>query len=121
MAKKILIVEDEVHVSSYLENLFQDQGYQTLIAADSEAAWGLVQGEKPDLITLDLQMPGEHGTRLYRRLRKNEETKGIPIIVISGQNAPHRSIKADKVVAIVEKPFDATALAGLVQDAIGNP
>ncbi|MBU1276730.1 MAG: response regulator [Proteobacteria bacterium] len=120
MAKKILIIEDENHVAEYLQDIFQDQGYETLIAASSAEGLEMAASHRPDLITLDLQMPAEHGTRFYQRFRKDEDLKGIPIVVITGQHSPHRSINPDKVAAMVVKPFEPGELVAIVQKALGE-
>lgn len=120
MAKKILIIEDEKHVAEYLEDIFQDQGYETLVATGSEQGLAMAAQHQPDLITLDLQMPEEHGTRFYQRFRKDEALKNIPIVVISGQYSPHRAINPDKVAAIVAKPFQPAELAAIVSKALGE-
>jgi CheY-like chemotaxis protein len=80
------------------------------------AVWDVVKKEKPDLICLDLQMPGEWGPRFYRKLRKDKEVKDIPIIVISGIDGDH-AIK--DAVAFVKKPFDPEKLIGIVKMTIG--
>ena len=98
-------------MAEYLENIFQDQGYETISAADVEEGYRLLIESKPDLVTLDLQMPGEHGAKFYQKFRKHENSKDTPIIVITGQTAPHRSIREDKVAAIVRKPFEPDVLA----------
>jgi CheY-like chemotaxis protein len=76
----------------------------------------VVREEKPDLITLDLQMPGEWGPRFYRKLRKDKALKDIPVIVISGIDGNH-AIK--DAVAFVRKPFDSEKLVGIVKNTIG--
>lgn len=121
MPKKILIVDDEVHIVEYLKNIFEDHGYQTVSASDGEQAFAVMRAEKPDLITLDLQMPHEGGTKFYQKFRADSQFKAVPIIVISGQDAPHRSLKPDKVTAIVAKPFDPQELVRIVVQAIGQP
>ena len=72
--------------------------------------------EKPDLITLDLEMPEEWGTRYYRKISKDEELKKIPVIVISGMASRHLSIK--KAVAFLSKPFDSDKLMALVRKTL---
>jgi DNA-binding response OmpR family regulator len=119
MAKKILIIEDEIHVSNYLEDIFKDNGYETVTASNIELALDIVDKEKPDLITLDLQMPQGHGTRFYQQIRKDDDKKEIPIVVISGQSSPHRAIKPNKAAAIVPKPFEPAQLIEVVENVIG--
>lgn len=117
MAKKILVVEDDPIVVKYLKTLFDDNGYETLVANDGTEAEDIVKQTKPDLITLDLEMPKEWGSRFYRKMRKNEELKDIPVIVISGLPNPKHAIT--KAVAILRKPFDEKKLLGICKSTIG--
>ena len=82
MAKKIMIIDDDPAIVRYLQAVFSDNGYATCSASDSREGLEMVRSEKPDLITLDLQMPGEWGPRFYRKLRQDKELKDIPVIVI---------------------------------------
>lgn len=116
MAKKILIIDDDPVVVKYLENLFQDNGYETCSASSSMEGLELVRREKPDLISLDLEMPGEWGPRFYRKLRKDKQLKDTPIVVVSGIDGDH-AIK--DAVAFVAKPFDPDKLLGIVKRTIG--
>ena len=116
MAKKILIIDDDPIVVKYLQAVFSDNGYQTCTASSSMEGLEIVKKEKPDLITLDLQMPGEWGPRFYRKLRKEEELKDIPVIVISGIDGDHAVKNA---VAFVSKPFDPEKIIGIVKNTIG--
>jgi CheY-like chemotaxis protein len=116
MAKKILIIDDDPVVVKYLETLFQDNGYETCSASSSMEGLEVVRKEKPDLISLDLQMPGEWGPRFYRKLRKDKTLKDTPIIVVSGIDGDHAVKDA---VAFVAKPFDPDKLLGIVKKTIG--
>jgi DNA-binding NtrC family response regulator len=117
MAKKILVIDDDPNIVKYLEALFNDNGYETFLAYDGTEAEEIVRSTKPDLITLDLDMPKEWGPRFYRKMIKNQELKDIPVIVISGLSDPEHAIK--KAVAVVRKPFDADKLLGIVNRALG--
>lgn len=116
MAKKILIIDDDPIVLKYLENLLTDNGYDVYKADSGAEGAKLVEQIKPDLITLDLQMPEEWGPRFYRRMTKNKALKDIPIIVISGLSGSKYSIP--KAVAHLSKPFDAEELLKLVREHI---
>jgi len=116
MAKKILIVDDDPVVLKYLTTLFVDNGYETCQASDSTRAFEMLKSERPDLVTLDLQMPGEWGPRFYRKLMKEEELKDTPVIIISGIAGQHAVKKA---VAYLPKPFDPDKLLGIVRKTIG--
>ena len=63
MPKKILVIEDDPDVSMYLVSLFNDNGYETYAANDGDVGYEQLREVEPDLITLDLQMPKETGTR----------------------------------------------------------
>jgi CheY-like chemotaxis protein len=116
MPKKILIIDDDPVIVKYLKAVFSDNGYATCSATSSMEGLQVVQEEKPDLICLDLQMPGEWGPRFYRKLRKDTDLKGIPVIVVSGIDGDH-AIK--DAVAFVKKPFDSEKLVGIVKNTIG--
>ncbi len=115
MAKKILVIDDDPIIVKYLVNLFNNNGYDTCSAADGVEAFEVLTKEKPDLITLDLDMPEQWGPRFYRKYTKDKELKDIPVVVITGLAGRH-AIK--KAVAYVSKPFDPDKLLGIVKAAI---
>lgn len=116
MPKKILIIDDDPVIVKYLQAIFSDNGYATCSANSSMEGLDQVRAERPDLICLDLQMPGEWGPRFYRKLRKEKSVKDIPVIVISGIDGDHAVKDA---VAFVKKPFDPEKLIGIVKNTIG--
>jgi len=116
MAKKILIIDDDPILTKFLNNLFQDNGYETCNAINGLEGMEKAKKERPDLITLDLQMPQEWGSKLYRKLSKDNELKEIPIIVISGLDGKYAVKDA---VAFIRKPFDSDKLLGIVKSVIG--
>ena len=117
MAKKIMIVDDDPNIVSYLEDFLGDNGYDTCTASDGSDAMAVVKKENPDLITLDLEMPEEWGPRFYRKLMKENEFKKIPVIVISGLTGGKYAIQ--KAVASLTKPFDRDELLKIVKKTIG--
>jgi CheY-like chemotaxis protein len=116
MAKKILVIDDDPTTVKYLVTLFKNNGYETCSASDGAEGFDILKKEKPDLITLDLQMEEEWGPRFYRRLSKDKEVKDTPVIVISGMAGRH-AIK--KAVAYLSKPFDKEKLLGIIKSTIG--
>ncbi|MBW1813136.1 MAG: response regulator [Deltaproteobacteria bacterium] len=117
MSKKILIVDDDPNIISYLTDFFSDNGYETCSAADGTEALTVAQAEKPDLITLDLEMPEEWGPRFFRKLSQDTELKNTPVIVISGLTGNQYAIQ--KAVASISKPFEREELLQIVKDTIG--
>ncbi len=116
MSKKILIIEDDPIIVKYLETLFQDTGYETFAADNGKDGLDLLQKEKPDMISLDLELPDEWGPRFYRKMSKLKDFKKTPVVVVSGLAGQH-AIK--NAVAFVRKPFDPDKLLGIVKKTIG--
>lgn len=83
---KILIVDDEEDVLAYFEALFNDNGYDTLLARDGTKGFELAKSEKPDLITLDITMPKQSGLKMYRQFKDHPELKNIPVIIITAHD-----------------------------------
>ena len=117
MAKKILIIDDDPNIVKYLTDFFGDNGYETCSATDGIEALDVVKKERPDLITLDLEMPEEWGPRFYRKLSQEKEFKNIPVIVISGLSGSKYAVQ--KAVASITKPFDRGELLNIVKESIG--
>ncbi|WP_122300737.1 response regulator, partial [Pseudomonas syringae] len=82
-AATILIVDDDVHVRDLLEVLLQNQGYETLTAESGEQALAMVDARAPDLILLDIMMPGMDGYEVASMLKAGKGTANIPIIMLS--------------------------------------
>jgi len=122
--KKILIVDDEPDVLTYLTTLFMDNGFDVITANNGKEAFEKAIADTPDLITLDITMPEESGVRCYRDLQDNDATNKIPVIIITGISGDFkRFISTRKQVhpplAYFEKPIDRTALLGKVKELLG--
>jgi CheY-like chemotaxis protein len=117
MKKRILVIDDDPNIVDYLEALFKDNGYDTSVARDAKEGIKAAKENTPDLITLDIEMPGDWGPRFYRQMTQDPELKNIPVIVISGLSGNAYAIP--KAVASVKKPFDREELLGIVRDTIG--
>ena len=112
--KKILIIDDDPQIQEYLVSLFEDHGYQALTASDVPEGLKIAKEVVPDLITLDLDMPGEWGPRFYRKMSQIDELKNIPVLVISGISGSDYAI--GKAVASLSKPFDRNELLNIVKE-----
>jgi Fe-S oxidoreductase/CheY-like chemotaxis protein len=82
--RRILVVDDEEDVRTFLVTVFEDAGAEVLQASDGDEALAVARVEKPDLISLDLSMPGKDGVEAFYDLRKTPETGSIPICVVTG-------------------------------------
>ena len=111
MPKKILIVDDEIYVQALLKQVledFADVGVGLLVAGGGPEAWDMIQAERPDLIILDLMLPGISGYEICQRIKSDPDLSGIHIIILTarGQVADRRrgiELGADEYIT---KPFD---------------
>jgi len=95
MGKKILIIDDEEDFCYFVKaNLQLISNYEILVAHRGKKGIRLVRKEKPDLILLDVMMPGIDGFEVLKRLKKSEETQYIPIIMLTAKNEDESKIKA---------------------------
>ena len=81
--KRILVVDDEPDVVTYLTTLLEDNGYQTDSAKDGNQAMERVKQNKPDLITLDMSMPEKSGIKFYREIKDDPDLAKIPVVVVT--------------------------------------
>jgi DNA-binding response OmpR family regulator len=85
MSKKILIVEDDPSFSRAINHIIQKEGYDVITAANGLAGLRMAQEEKPDLLVLDVMLPGLDGFEICFRLRQAPLTAALPIIMLSAK------------------------------------
>lgn len=124
-SKKILIIDDESDVITYLTTFFADNGFETIYANNGKEGVQKAISEKPDIITLDVSMPEESGVRALRDLQENEATKNTPVIIVTGVSLDFkRFIETRKQVhppeGYFEKPIDRDALLEKVKELLKN-
>lgn len=84
MAKRVLIVDDEMDVRTFISTLLESNGYKPYLAENGEQGMEKVREIAPDLITLDVMMPKESGIKMFRDIKTQPEFSKIPVLVISG-------------------------------------
>jgi CheY-like chemotaxis protein len=123
MATKVLVVDDEPDVATYMSVVLKQNGFTPVLATSADQALDLVKSECPDLICLDIMMPKRSGFSFYTALREDEECSGIPVVVVSGvvqqgefdfrQFVPDRSIPPPQYY--VEKPIEVEPFVALLR------
>jgi DNA-binding response OmpR family regulator len=113
--RTVLIVEDEQDIADVIAFVLEQDGFDTIVAPDGDAALELFSSGQPDLVVLDLGLPGTCGLELFHRFRR--DAPDIPIII-----ATSRSEEADRIAGLemgaddyVTKPFSARELAARVR------
>lgn len=116
MAARVLVVDDNPTNLKLVTFVVQAAGYEVSTAADAEAALAEVRAHPPDVILMDLQLPGIDGLELTRRLKADPETRGIAVIAVTAY-----AMKGDREKALaagcddyITKPIDTRALPGVV-------
>ena len=121
--KKVLIVEDDADVRLGYHVLLKAAGYDTFFAADSFAAISEARKHQPDLIILDLGLPGGDGFIVLERFRINPYLAVIPVVVVSARDSrgtKERALKAG-AKAYVQKPWDDNELLAIISQLLGEP
>lgn len=117
MKKKILNVEDEESLLRLENFLLTSQGYEVTGVADGSAALEALVSTKPDLVLLDIMLPGIDGYEVCRQIKANEATRHIPVIMLSSNNSKEDLVKADLVGAdgYITKPFKSAMVIETIQ------
>jgi CheY-like chemotaxis protein len=128
--KTILIVDDEMDMRLYLSTLLESHGYRPLTRRDGKDGMASIREDRPDLILLDIMMPGDGGVKMYRRLKGDPALTDIPVIMLSAVTASSfrhflTMLNAQQAKPVpepdhyLEKPVDHDQLIQLVHDTIG--
>lgn len=126
-----LVVEDEPDHAAMLQTMLSTAEMDAVIATDGEEALAHAQERVPDLITLDIQMPGESGLMFYRRLKSQDRFRHIPVIVITGltRDDPemevfiHTFLEPEQLPhpeTYLEKPVTRDQLLAVVERVLGS-
>jgi len=110
--RRILVVDDDASVRHYLETVFADAGYAVALARDGREALVRAADWRPDCITMDLHMPGLGGEEVIRLLRAGEQTREIPIVVVSVTS--RQGSAGSGADAAMVKPVDEQALLATI-------
>lgn len=104
---KALIIDDSATVVAALKKILESAGYTTLEAPDAESGMGIARGKHPDIIFLDIVLPGMNGFAALRALRRDPVTHDIPVIMISGNELATEQFFGSRIGAddFMKKPF----------------
>src|SRR5208283_4628002 len=112
LARKILLADDSVTAQNMGRRILTDAGYEVTTVNNGSAALKKVADLKPDLIVLDVYMPGYGGLEVCQRLRESDDTARIPVLLTVGKLEPFKADEARRVRAdgFIVKPFEASEL-----------
>jgi DNA-binding response OmpR family regulator len=118
--KHVLIADDEANIVISLEFLMKREGHRVSIARDGEAALAAIRAERPDLVLLDVMMPGKSGFEVCQAVRADDSLAGVKILMLSAKGrdtdlAKGSALGAD---AYMTKPFSTRELADKVRELL---
>jgi two-component system response regulator MtrA len=115
--KSVLVVDDDPWICGMLSTLLGGEGYSVTEATDGKQGLQLAARNEPDVILLDLAMPGESGLDVLHSLKGSTSTRNIPVIVVSGHTKWVHGIEAGHADGVIQKPFDLMELLTTVEQA----
>lgn len=108
-AKKVLIVDDDLHMRFFLKTLLETNGFIPITAREGAEGIQKATDSRPDLIILDIMMPGEGGVAMYRHLKSDELLSDIPVIMLSGVDYETFRHSLHMINITLEKPLPEPA------------
>ncbi|MEW6071541.1 MAG: response regulator [Planctomycetota bacterium] len=149
MAKKVLLIDDDKNAVKYLSVVLEENGYETYAAYDGREGLQKIQELNPDLIVLDVMMPKKSGFTLFKQLRRDEQYKNLPVLMLTGvagvleeldeesadtsarpfdslREALRRTIREMRSEGLIkpemfmDKPIDSAAFLARIQAMIGG-
>jgi len=123
MPKRVLVCDDEPYIVESVSYVVRRAGYAGLTAEDGETALATARREKPDLIFLDIMMPGLTGDEVCRRLKSDPSTRGIHVVILTarGQEEDERRAMDAGADEFMTKPFSPRKLRAMLEEILGAP
>ena len=118
--KRVLVVDDEIHIVHVVAIKLRNNGYEVLTAGDGAEAFKIACEEKPDIIVTDYQMPVMTGLELVEKLRSSEETREIPVIMLTARSfaIEDRQKEELQISQCLSKPFSPKELLENIEDIL---
>jgi two-component system nitrogen regulation response regulator NtrX len=118
MAKTILVVDDEPSIVQTLAGILQDEGFEVISAPDGETALQAVEEESPDLVLLDISLPGMDGLEVLQQLKEHQPL--LPVVMVSAYGNVENAVKATRLGAydFIEKPPHADKIILTVRNGL---
>ncbi len=129
MAKReAVVIDDEVDLTTFIGSILEENDFEVATANDATTGEALARERVPDIILIDLMMPGRSGVQLFSRLRRNEITRNIPMVMVTGIKEKMGvdwgevvdGLKARRPDGFVEKPIEPDRLMNVVNGVLAR-
>ncbi len=123
MAKRVLVCDDEPYIVESVSYVVRRAGFEVLVAEDGDAALAAARRERPDLIFLDIMMPGLSGDEICRRLKSDPATRSMYVVILTarGQEEDERRAMQMGADEFMTKPFSPRKLRAKLLAVLGEP
>ncbi|MHC4757411.1 MAG: response regulator [Planctomycetota bacterium] len=117
---KVLVVDDEIHIIHVVGIKLKNNGFEVFTAENGKEAYELACREKPDVVVTDYQMPIMTGLELVEELRKNEETRNVPVIMLTARGFAIEKGQEEylQISQCLSKPFSPKELLRSIEDVM---
>jgi two-component system alkaline phosphatase synthesis response regulator PhoP len=122
MQKKIMVVDDEPYIARVIKFKLEQEGYTVISANDGVTGLERIRQERPDLVLLDVMMPGLNGYEVCQQIKADAELQGIPVIFLTAKGQERDREQGINLGAsdYITKPFSPNRLLELVRSTIGS-
>ena len=122
MEKRIIVADDEAHILHIVSMKLRNAGYEIITAMDGEEALELCRSENPDMLITDYQMPYMSGLELCVELRKDDQTRDVPVLMLTARGFDIESdeMREAGISAVLAKPFSPREVLEKVKEMIGD-
>ncbi len=119
-APTVLVADDDAQLLGLVVRHLKERGYRVIEALDGEEAWDAVLAKRPDLVVLDVMMPGMSGWEVCRRIREDREISGTPVLMLTGIGERLNEMTSPLYGAndYLDKPFEFKEFDGKVRDIL---
>ena len=121
MTKQILLIEDEENIAEAIRFILSRDGWVVQVIRDGAAAWAMVQQMRPDMVILDVMLPGKTGLEILTELRAHADFADLPILMLTAKGQGRDRVAAERagVSAFMTKPFDNSEIRAVVRGLLG--
>lgn len=110
MKKKVIVVDDDQGILEVIKIILEEENYEVVTIDEGKTIVKRITEEKPDVVLLDIWMSGQDGGEIAKQLKSNDETKNIPIIMVSAKNDTEKVAQDAGADDFITKPFDMDVL-----------
>ncbi|MES2376987.1 MAG: response regulator [Bacteroidota bacterium] len=115
MSKKILIVDDNEFIVEVMTYILNNNGYEVIALTDGDKVISHIKADNPDLVILDVMLPGVNGLEICKEIKENTDTKDLPIIMCTGSDNLQLTMNQPGCPNdVLYKPFDVDRLVNMV-------